>query len=512
MREVLSALRRALEESGLAEQVEIVQTPALSGSDRGVAVAVYPEGVHYRVTPQDVPRLVEEHLKGGRPVEELRASPPEEPGPSLRLGRQVRVVLGNCGLINPEEIDDYLAAGGYQALERALAELSPQEVVEEVKRAKLRGRGGAGFPAGIKWEAVLRAPGPEKYVVCNADEGEPGTFKDRLILEGDPHKLIEGLVLAGYATGARRGFIYVRGEYTLSIARLERAISQARQYGLLGDDILGSGFSFQLEVLPGAGAYVCGEETSLLESAEGKRGWPRIRPPFPASRGLWEKPTVVNNVETLANVPEIILRGADWFLSLGTEGCPGTKVLPILGQVKFPGVVEVEMGIPLRTVIYELGGGLLPGRQLKGVLVGGAAGAFLSPQELDVRLDFDSLREIGATLGSGAVLVLDDTTCLVDVLASVLSFFHHESCGQCTPCRAGTDVLVRLVEQVRRGEGDERTLKLMLETAEVMNLASLCPLGQSVALPVTSALSRFRAEFEAHLAGAPCPRCQEGGR
>ncbi|HEC63555.1 MAG TPA: NADH-quinone oxidoreductase subunit NuoF, partial [Candidatus Acetothermia bacterium] len=481
-------------------------------SGQGVVLALYPEGVFYGgVSPQDVSEIVREHLLGGRVVKRLQLPPPEEVGPSQILARQLRVVLRNCGLINPEDIDDYLAAGGYRALEQALGDMSPGEVVAEIKRAELRGRGGAGFPAGIKWEAVHQAPGDEKYVICNADEGEPGTFKDRLILEGDPHRMVEGMILAGYATGAQQGYIYVRGEYALSIARLQRAISQAQEYGLLGEDILGSGFSFHLEVLPGAGAYVCGEETSLLESAEGKRGWPRIRPPFPTSRGVWDKPTVVNNVETLANVPEIILRGADWFRGLGTPSSPGTKLFPILGQVRFPGVVEAEMGILLRTLIYELGGGLPPGRRLKGVLVGGAAGAFLSPEELDVPLDFDSLREIGAVLGSGAVLVLDESTCLVDTLASVLRFFRHESCGQCTPCRAGTDVLVRLIDQLRQGEGDARTLELILETAEVMNLASLCPLGQSVALPVKSALSRFREEFEAHLSGTPCPRCEEVG-
>ncbi|MBC7097641.1 NADH-quinone oxidoreductase subunit NuoF [Candidatus Bipolaricaulota bacterium] len=508
---VISALREGLSRAGLEEEVQVVETGTLGVSGRGVVLVVYPEGVYYAgVTPEDIPQIVEEHLLKGRPVERLRlpaAVPQTEP--RQVLGRQVRVVLRNCGVIDPEEIEEYIAAGGYAGLERALRGMTPEEVLGEIKRSGLRGRGGAGFPTGIKWEAVRRAPGQEKYVICNADEWEPGTFKDRLILEGDPHKLIEGMLLCGYAVGAKKGFIYIRGEYALSIARMQRAISQAREYGLLGEQILGTDFSFDLEVRPGAGAYVCGEETSLIESLEGKRGWPRIRPPYPVTCGLWGRPTVVNNVETLASVPEILRQGADWYRTLGTPTCPGTKVYTILGHVRFPGLVEVEMGTPLRALVYELGGGLPEGRRLKGVLVGGAAGAFLSPQDLDVRMDFDSLRELAAALGSGAVLVMDQSACMVDMLASVLRFFRHESCGQCTPCRAGTDVLVRLVEAIRRGEGDRRTLDLILETVETMSLASLCPLGQSVALPVKTCLSRFREEFEVHLSGEPCPHCRE---
>jgi len=508
---VLSAFREAIRNAGLEDEVQVVETGTLGVSGRGVVLVVYPEGVYYAgVTPEDVPVIVEAHLLTGRPVERLRlpaAVPQTEP--RQVLGRQVRVVLRNCGVIDPEEIEEYIAAGGYEALGKALTEMTPDEVIEEIKRSGLRGRGGAGFPTGVKWEAVRRAPGQEKYVICNADEGEPGTFKDRLILEGDPHKLIEGILLAAYAVGARKGFVYIRGEYALSIARMERAISQAREYGLLGEDILGTGFSFDLEVRPGAGAYVCGEETSLIESLEGKRGWPRIRPPYPVTCGLWGKPTVVNNVETLANVPEILRQGAEWYRTLGTPTCPGTKVYTLLGHVRYPGLVEVEMGTPLRTLVYELGGGVPEGRTLKAVLVGGAAGAFLSPQDLDVRMDFDSLREMAAALGSGAVLVMDESACIVDMLASVLRFFRHESCGQCTPCRAGTDALVRLVEAVRRGDGDGRTLELMTEIVETMRLASICPLGQSVALPVTTALTHFRDEFEAHLAGEACPRCRK---
>jgi len=507
---VLSALRKKLAELGLAEEVQVVETGTLGLSGRGVVLVVYPEGVYYAgVTPEAAEEIAEEHLLKGRPVERLRL-PPQAPvvAPRRLLGRQTRVVLRNCGLIDPEDIEDYIATGGYEALSRAL-QRRPEELIREIKNAGLRGRGGAGFPTGIKWEAVARAAGPEKYVICNADEGEPGTFKDRLILEGDTHKLIEGMLLAGYAVGAHKGYVYIRGEYVLSIARMERAIAQAREYGLLGEDILESGYSFDLEVRPGAGAYVCGEETSLIESLEGKRGWPRLRPPFPVTYGLWGKPTVVNNVETLANVPEIVFRGADWFRTLGTSSCPGTKVFMLLGHVQFPGLVEVEMGTPLRTLVYELGGGPPEGARVKGVLVGGAAGAFLSPEDLDVRLDFDSMREMAAALGSGAILVFDQSVCMVDMLGSVLRFFRHESCGQCTPCRVGTDALVRLLDSIRNGEGDEGILELMMEITDTMNLASLCPLGQSVALPVGTALSRFRGEFQRHLEGGECPRCRQ---
>ncbi len=507
---VLAALRQALDELGLSEEVRVVETGTLGVSGQGVVLAVYPDGVFYgRVTPEVVRRIAEEHLLKGRPVAEWRlptAAPVARPAEVF--GRQVRVVLANCGVIDPENIEEYIARGGYEALEKALTHMTPDQVIEEIQRSGLRGRGGAGFPTGIKWSAVRRAPGTEKYVVCNADEGEPGTFKDRLILEGDPHKLLEGMILAAYAVGARWGVIYIRGEYVLSIARVEKAIAQARQYGLLGPDILGTGFSFDVEVRPGAGAYVCGEETALLESLEGKRGWPRIRPPYPVTRGLWGKPTVVNNVETLANVPEIVRRGAAWFRSLGTPTCPGTKVYTILGHVVYPGLVEVPMGTTLRELVYELGGGVRGGRPLKAVLVGGAAGAFLTPRELDVRLDFDSLAERAAVLGSGAVLVMDDSTCIVDVLYSVLRFFRHESCGQCVPCRAGTETLVRLATRLMSGQDGRGTLEQMVEVVEAMKATSLCPLGQSVALPVRSALQGFRPEFEAHARGQPCPHCQ----
>ncbi len=507
--EVIAKLRTALEETGLSDEVQLVETGTLGVSGHGVVLVVYPEGVYYGdVTPGCVSQIVEEHLLKGRPVESLRlpsAAPALRPADVYQ--RQIRVVLRNCGLIDPGSIDEYIAASGYEALGKALTEMEPAEVISEVKNSGLRGRGGAGFPTGLKWELVRRAAERPKYVVCNADEGEPGTFKDRLILEGDPHSLVESMALCAYACGASRGFVYIRGEYTLSIARMQKAIQQAREYGLLGKEIMGSDFAFDMEVRPGAGAYVCGEETSLLESLEGKRGWPRMRPPYPVTHGLWGRPTALNNVETLANVPGIIERGSEWYKSLGTSACSGTKVYTILGHVRFPGLVEVEMGTPLRSLVFDLGGGLPQGRALKAVLVGGAAGAFVSPEALDVCMDYESLRDWAAALGSGAILVMDDSSCMVDMLGSVLRFFRHESCGQCVPCRAGTDRLVSLWEAVRHGRATERALDEMEHLATAMQETSLCPLGQSVILPVRTALKGFRGEFVAHLRGEGCPVC-----
>ncbi len=406
-----------------------------------------------------------------------------------------RIVLENCGAIDPESLEEAIAAGAYEALGKVIEEqISPQEVVDEVTRSGLRGRGGAGFPTGKKWS--LTAPGRERYLICNADEGEPGTFKDRLILEGDPHQVIEGMILAGYAIGARQGFVYIRGEYARSIDRMTRAIDQAHAAGFLGEKILGSGISFDLAVKRGAGAYVCGDETALIESIEGKRGFPRVKPPYPGAVGLWGRPTVVNNVETLANVPAIVKRGADWFRSFGTPTSPGTKVFLILGDVERPGAVEAEMGTPLRTLVYEHGGGVRGGKRFKAALIGGAAGAFVSERELDVAMDFDSLRtQASAVLGSGSVLVLGEAASLPDLLGGVLEFFEHESCGQCTPCRAGTPALVAILRRAlgneRRGEDLDRLVRL----ARVMRDTSLCPLGQSPVLPIESALRHFREEF-----------------
>jgi len=410
------------------------------------------------------------------------------------MPNEVRIVLENVGRIDPESLDQATAAGAYAALRKVIdEEITPEGIIEEIDRSGLRGRGGAGFPTGKKWSLI--APEGETYLICNADEGEPGTFKDRLIMEGDPHRLIEGMILAGYAIGAEKGYIYIRGEYTLSIRRMARAIEQARGKGFLGERILGSTISFDIEVKRGAGSYVCGEETALIESIEGKRGYPRLKPPYPGTSGLWGKPTVVNNVETLANVPPIIDRGADWFRSFGTETSPGTKICPIFGAVNEPKAVEVEMGTPLRSLIEDFAGGIPDGRRLKAVLVGGAAGAFLGPDELNVGVDFESLAEHDAVLGSGAILVIDDRGSLPDILHGILRFFEHESCGQCSPCRAGTASLVELSRRILSGEGRESDLDLILSVAETMEVSSLCPLGKSVILPVRSALARFHDEF-----------------
>jgi NADH:ubiquinone oxidoreductase subunit F (NADH-binding) len=418
-------------------------------------------------------------------------------------GRETRIVLENCGRIDPESLEQAVAAGAYKAITMMLQKATPPaEITAEVKRSGLRGRGGAGFPTGIKW--AFTASGDVKYIVCNADEGEPGTFKDRLILEGDPHRVLEGMILAGYAVGASKGYVYIRGEYGLSIRRVQRAIDDARRAGYLGERVLGSSFAFDIEVKKGAGAYVCGDETALIESIEGKRGYPRIKPPYPGSVGLWGRPTVVNNVETLANVPPIVLRGADWYRSFGTEKSPGTKVYTILGHVRNPGAVEVEMGTPLRSLIETFGGGVRDGNRFKGALIGGAAGAFVDADALDVAMDFEALNERSAVLGSGAVLVFDDSVSMVDVLKEVLRFFRHETCGQCAPCRLGTVRLVEIVDRIADGYGTREDAELLRAVATMMRDTSLCPLGQSPIVPIATALDRFGKDFAARIAqGAP---------
>jgi len=499
---VKEALVNEIEQQGLAGEIQVVETGSLGPIGKGVVLVVYPDSVAYSdVKPQDVPEIVSEHLLKGRPVKRLQVpmAPAEmevEVKAAGLVKPQPRVVLKNCGIIDPESLDEAIAAGDYQALVKVIEEgWSPKDVMEEVMKSGLRGRGGAGFPTGKKWSFIPDVP-IQKYLICNADEGEPGTFKDRLILEGDPHRLIEGMILAGYAIGATKGYIYIRGEYALSIERLNKAIDQAYSENLLGDNILGSDITFHLGIRKGAGAYVCGEETALIESLEGKRGQPRLKPPFPAQKGLWEKPTVVNNVETLSNVPPIILNGAEWFKSFGTPTCPGTKVYTILGQVATPGLIEVEMGTTLKEIIFEYGGGIKEGKRFKGALIGGAAGAFLDESKLDVKMDFDSLREYAAVLGSGAILVLGEDASIVDILSSILDFFEHESCGQCTPCRNGTRIMAKLMRRIMKGEGNQKDLEHLLAVSKVMVDASLCPLGQSPHLTVKSALDYFRDEFE----------------
>lgn len=516
VKSVESALIEELRKRNLDKEISVIETGTLGIIGKGVIMVVYPEGVFYgNVKVEDIPELVEEHFIKGRLLKRLiiAATPPtfvsrEEVGLTKK---QTRIVLKNSGIINPESLEEYIAVEGFSALAKALTEMSPEDVILEVKNSGLRGRGGAGFPTGLKWEFTRKSEGDEKYILCNADEGEPGTFKDRLILEGDPYRIIEGMALGGYAIGAKLGYIYIRGEYKLSIERIQRAIETARNYGLLGENILGTNFSFDIYIKKGAGAYICGEETALIESLEGKRGIPRIKPPYPVKKGLWEKPTSVNNVETLANIPDIILNGSQWFRQFGTEKCPGTKVYTILGNVVNAGLIEVEMGTTLREIIFQYGGGIQDGRKFKCALAGGAAGAFLGEEMLDVKMDFDNLKEYAAVLGSGAILVMNESACIVDMMKSILYFFKHESCGRCTPCRVGTKRLVDIIEKFAHLEGSEEDLEEMENISLVMKETSFCPLGQSVYFPVSSAIKYFKDEFISHSKGKYCVsgRCKE---
>jgi len=505
-RAVRQALIEALSAHGLTQEVRVVETGCMGPCELGPVLLVYPEGTFYvRVKPEDAEEIVVEHFLKGRPVRRLLWAGEAPPLKELDFfARQKKVVLANCGMIDPEEIDEYIAVGGYEGLIRAL-ERSPEEVIEEVKRAGLRGRGGAGFPTGVKWELVRKAPGAEKFVVCNADEGDPGAFMDRAILEGDPHAVLEGMAIAAYAVGARQGYIYVRAEYPLAIQRLDRAISQARSYGLLGGEVLETGFSFDIELRMGAGAFVCGEETALIASIEGRRGEPRPRPPYPAQAGLWGKPTLINNVETLANVRHILLQGADWFSSLGTGTSKGTKVFALAGQVRNTGLVEVPMGITLRELIMEVGGGVPEGRRFKAVQIGGPSGGCLPEELLDVPVDYESLRQHGAIMGSGGVIVLDDSACMVNVAKFFLEFTADESCGKCTPCRVGTQMMLGLLSRITSGQGTEQDLDRLEELAELVGSASLCGLGQTAPNPVLSTLRYFRDEYLAHIHERACP-------
>jgi NADH:ubiquinone oxidoreductase subunit F (NADH-binding)/(2Fe-2S) ferredoxin len=504
--EVKRELENCIKARGLEKEVKVLETGTIGLVGKGVSLVVFPENVcYFNLGVHDVATLVDEHIIKGRVVNRFDHARSPKGGekvviPEQKLGLvrpQKRIILDRGYKADPENIDEIIALGGYKALERVVSEqISPEGLISEIKRSGLRGRGGAGFPTGLKWEFTRNAPGEEKYLICNADEGEPGTFKDRLILEGDPHKLIEAMVITGYAIGAKKGYIYIRGEYELSIQRTQKAIDQARAYNLLGKNILESGIDFDLEIRQGAGAYVCGEETSLIESLEGKRGNPRIKPPYPGTKGLWQKPTVVNNVETLANVPGIIEKGAEWFRSFGTEKCPGTKVFTILGNIEYPGLIEVEMGTSLREIIFSYGGGIKGGKKFKAALLGGAAGVFLPEDLLDVAMDFESLKENKAVLGSGAILVMDEDASIVDMLFSILKFFAHESCGQCVPCRVGTTQLLDLIYKIRDGRGEEKDISDMMALSTLLVQTSLCPLGQSLLMPVASAINHFREEFK----------------
>jgi len=509
---VLQALQGEIARRGLDKEVRVVQTGCRGFCAMGPVVMVYPEGYFYcQVAEADVPVVVEETLVKGRVVERLAYKEPAMHKAIPQYGeipfykKQLRIALGNCGMIDPEKIDEYIAHDGYAALTKAMSEMSPDAVIAEIKNSGLRGRGGAGFPTGLKWEFTRRAPGQPKYVVCNADEGDPGAFMDRSIIEGDPHSLIEGMTLAAFAIGAQEGYIYCRAEYPLAIKRLMVAIEQAEEYGLLGDKIMGTDFSFHLHIKEGAGAFVCGEETALLASIEGRRGEPRPRPPFPAVAGLWGKPTNLNNVKSYANAPRIILKGADWFAGIGPTRSPGTAIFALTGKVNNTGLVEVPMGITLGEIIYDIGGGILKDRQFKAVQTGGPLGGCIPSEHLNVKVDFDSLKDVGAVMGSGGMIVVDEDTCMVEFAKFFLTFATAESCGKCIPCRVGGRRMLEILTRICDGQGKLEDLDRILEIAAGMESGALCALGQLTPGPVQAALRYFKDEFIAHIEDKRCP-------
>jgi NADH:ubiquinone oxidoreductase subunit F (NADH-binding)/(2Fe-2S) ferredoxin/Pyruvate/2-oxoacid:ferredoxin oxidoreductase delta subunit len=506
------ALEREIARTGLQDEVLVVTTGCNGFCERGPIVVVQPGGIFYqRLKPEDVPLLVDEHFIKGRPVEKFMYVPPAEKRPVPRMAdieffrHQKLVVLRNRGRIDPERIEEYIAYDGYEAMAKALTEMSPEAIVVEVAASGLRGRGGAGFPTGRKWALCRAEAATPKYVVCNGDEGDPGAFMDRSVLEADPHAVIEGMVIGAKAIGAEKGIVYIRGEYPLAVQRMATAIGQARGLGLLGTDILGSGFNFDLEVVRGAGAFVSGEETALIASIEGRRAFPRQRPPYPARQGLWGKPTVINNVETWANIPSIIRWGAAWFAGLGTETSKGTKIFSLVGKINNTGLVEVPMGIGLREIVFGIGGGIPGGRAFKAIQIGGPSGGCLSKDDLDLPVDYESLTRAGAMMGSGGMIVMDEDTCMVDLALYFLRFTEDESCGKCAPCRIGTRRMAEILARITAGEGREEDLPRLEVLARTVQRGSLCGLGQTAPNPVLSTLRYFREEYEAHIVERTCP-------
>ena len=512
---VKDAMEAAIAANGLAEEVKVVMTGCFGLCALGPIMIIYPEGTFYSsVTPEDADEIVAEHLLKGRPVERLvyHEAKSEDVHHATSLSetafykKQKRVALRNCGVINPEEIDEYIAMDGYRALGKVLTEMTPDEVIQTILDSGLRGRGGGGFPTGLKWKFASGNRGNVvKYIGCNADEGDPGAFMDRSILEGDPHAVIEAMAIAGYAIGAEEGYVYVRAEYPIAIHRLEIAIKQAREYGLLGKDIFGTGFNFDVHIRFGAGAFVCGEETALMTSIEGHRGEPRPRPPFPAVKGLFGQPTVLNNVETYANIPQIILKGVDWFRSMGTEKSKGTKVFALGGKITNTGLVEVPMGTTLREVIEEIGGGIPNGKKFKAAQTGGPSGGCIPASLIDTPIDYDNLIAIGSMMGSGGLIVMDEDTCMVDLARFFLDFTVDESCGKCTPCRIGTKRLLEILDKIIAGNGELEDLDRLEELSNYIKSASLCGLGQTAPNPVLSTLRYFRDEYVAHIVDKKCP-------
>lgn len=509
---IIDGLEELIRISKMENDVKVVKTGCFGLCAEGPIVMFYPEHIMYTlVQPEDVNEIFDSHVKNGVPVKRLLAGDKEAEKIENALenvdffSKQMRIALRNCGAICPEEIDEYIAKDGYKALEKVLTEMEPEDVVDIIKASQLRGRGGGGFPTGVKWEFAATQQVAQKYVCCNADEGDPGAFMDRSVLEGDPHSLIEAMAIAGYAIGANQGYVYVRAEYPIAVERLTIAIKQAREYGLLGKDIFGKGFDFNLEVRLGAGAFVCGEETALMTSVEGHRGEPRPRPPFPAVKGLFGKPTILNNVETYANIPVIILKGAEWFTNIGTEKSKGTKVFAVGGKINNTGLVEIPMGTTLREIIYDIGGGIPNGKKFKAAQTGGPSGGCIPASELDTPIDYDSLIALGSMMGSGGLIVMDEDTCMVDLAKFFLEFTVDESCGKCPPCRIGTKRMLEIVTRITEGKGQPEDLKKLEILAKNIKASALCGLGQTAPNPVLSTMKYFKDEYMAHVVDKKCP-------
>ncbi len=509
---VLAALEQQLKAHNLAGKVRINHSGCLGMCEKGPIMVVNPGYTIYgRVTAEDVPEIVEQHLLNDQPVARLAIQEDHLYNRFYRVfgdtkffGKQMRMALRNCGIIDPENIDDYLSLRGYEAIAKVLTEMMPEQVIEEVKTSGLRGRGGAGFPTGLKWQLTAEAQGDEKYVICNADEGDPGAFMDRSAIEGDPHTILEGMLIGGYAIGSKHGIVYIRAEYPLAVSRLEKAIADAREHGFLGQNILGSDFSFDIDIRLGAGAFVCGEETALIRSIEGARGMPRPRPPYPSVEGLFGKPTLINNVETWANIPVVILDGGRWFSTIGTEKSKGTKVFALAGKVVNTGLIEVPMGTTLREIIYDVGGGIPNGKKFKAVQTGGPSGGCLPEEFLDTPVDYESLTKAGSIMGSGGMIVIDEDSCMVDIAKFFLEFTENESCGKCTPCREGTKRMLEILTKITEGKGEPCDIDKLERLGGMIRKASLCGLGQSAPNPVLSTIKNFREEYEEHVKNKKC--------
>ena len=510
---IITEFEQQLKKYEIEKEIKVIRTGCFGLCALGPIIVVYPEGAFYsEVKVEDIKDIVEEHLLKGRIVKRLlyqETIADEDTIKSLNevdfYKKQLRVALRNCGVINPENIEEYIAFDGYKALGNVLTEMTPEQVIDIIKKSGLRGRGGGGFPSGLKWEFTAKAKGDQKYVACNADEGDPGAFMDRSVLEGDPHSVIEAMAIAGYAVGANQGYIYIRAEYPIAVKRLELAIKEAKEYGLLGDHIFGTDFCFDLEIRLGAGAFVCGEETALMTSIEGYRGEPRPRPPFPAVKGLWAKPTLLNNVETYANIPVIILKGAEWFAGIGTEKSKGTKVFALGGKIENTGLVEIPMGTTLREIVEEIGGGIPNGKKFKAAQTGGPSGGCIPAELIDTPIDYDSLMEIGSMMGSGGLIVMDEDTCMVDIAKFFLEFTVDESCGKCSPCRIGTKRMLEILEKITNGNGTMKDIENLETLCNNVKAAALCGLGQTAPNPILSTLRYFKDEYIAHVQDKKCP-------